>query len=90
MNHPDQSQGSEHIFEGTDEILDSLQSTGDAYYHHSQLVPVIESLRSELAKKDEEIKQLREALNWITRNLDYSDTVEFSEKVNKARQLLDK
>lgn len=51
------------IFSGTaEEILDSLQSTDDAYYHHSQIAPVIELLRDQLKEKDEIITALKNAM----------------------------
>jgi hypothetical protein len=111
MNHPDQSQGSEETkFEKT------IRESAERWH-------TIESLRSELSKKDEEefgkirttfhemnkrlmneiiakdeeIKQLKEALKEYNAAVDYSrgyqmwaSTKQLDKVYNKARKLLEK
>lgn len=76
----------ERIFSGSaEEILDSLKSTDDGYYHHSQIEPVIKQLREAL----KELIPLAERFTgWIYENCDKKDFDNHNEKISNAKKLI--
>lgn len=73
----------ERIFSGSaEEILDSLESTNDAYYHHSQIEPVITQLQ-------EALKELIPIAEQFSDNYPVSATVlRVKQVIEKAKKLI--